>query len=106
TGTRSPCATRRRCTRCSPDASRAPRQTRPMADLTPRKPWTRRLRGAVEGSVIRGDDWIDAAFDRFNTRFGRHRPQYIAAYRSFADAQGVELFGRVLAEAPLGGPGE
>jgi len=77
-----------------------------MADPTPPKPWTQRLRGAVEGTVIRGDDWIDAAFDRFNTRFGRHRPRHIAAYRSFADAQGVELFGRVLAEAPLGGPGE
>ena len=68
--------------------------------------WKQRLRGALESGVIRGDDWVDAAFNRFNTRFGRNRPHYIAAYRAFADAQGVELFGRVLAERPQGGPGE
>lgn len=60
----------------------------------------------IERSIIRSDDWVDAAFDRLNTRFGRHRPQHIAAYRGFADAQGVELLGRVLAQKPLGGPGE
>jgi len=65
-----------------------------------------RARGLVERSIIRSDDWVDAAFDRLNARFGRHRPQHIAAYRGFADAQGVELLGRVLAQKPLGGPGE
>ncbi|KGQ19581.1 DUF2384 domain containing protein [Lysobacter dokdonensis DS-58] len=59
-----------------------------------------------ENSIIRGDDWVDAAFDRLNTRFKRNRPRHIAAYRGFADAQGVELLGRVLAQKPLGGPGE
>ena len=77
-----------------------------MTEPTPPPGWRRRFRGAFESGVIRGDDWLDAAFQRFNARFGRQRPQYIAGYRSFADAQGVELYGRVLAERPLGGPGE
>jgi phosphatidate phosphatase APP1 len=78
-----------------------------MSEDAPGKPgWRTPARRGIEHAVIRGDDWVDVAFDRFNTRFGRHRPQHIAAYRSFADAQGVELMGRVLAHAPLGGPGE
>jgi phosphatidate phosphatase APP1 len=72
----------------------------------PKQGWRPRTRGMIERSIIRSDDWVDAAFDRLNTRFGRHRPQHIAAYRGFADAQGVELLGRVLAQKPLGGPGE
>jgi len=36
----------------------------------------------------------------------RRQPRHIAAYRTFADAHGVELLGRVLAHPPLGGPGE
>ena len=68
--------------------------------------WRTRARGALQRGVIRGDDWVDAAFGRFNKRFKRYRPKHIAAYRGFADAQGVELVGRVLAQPPLGGPGE
>lgn len=68
--------------------------------------WRTRSRRVFESAIIHGDDWVDAAFDRLNERFGRHRPQHIAAYRGFADAQGVELLGRVLAQKPLGGPGE
>jgi phosphatidate phosphatase APP1 len=77
-----------------------------MTDVPPKPSWRSRARGAFETSVIRSDDWLDAAFSRFNTRFGRHRPKHIATYRSFADAQGVELMGRVLAQTPRGGPGE
>jgi len=65
-----------------------------------------RMLRALENGVIRGDDWVDAAFDRFNARFGRNKPQHIAAYRGYSDASGVELMGRVLAQQPLGGPGE
>ena len=68
--------------------------------------WRTHSRRVFERAVIRGDDWVDAAFDRLNARFGRHRPRHIAAYRGYADAQGVELLGRVLAQKPLGGPGE
>ena len=73
-----------------------------MTDVPPKRPWRTRF----ESGVIKGDDWVDAAFLRINKRFGRHRPNHIAAYRSFADAQGVELMGRLLAHTPLGGPGE
>ena len=64
------------------------------------------MRRYLEQSVIDLDDHVDAAWRRFDTRFGRHRPRYIAAYRAFADARGVELTGRVLAEEPQGGPRE
>ena len=69
-----------------------------MTDAPPRRPWRNRF----ESGVIRGDDLFDAAMRRFFKR----RPNHIAAYRSFSDAQGVELMGRLLGEKPLGGPGE
>src|SRR5688572_522313 len=77
-----------------------------MTGIPPESNWRTRTRGAFERGVIKGDDVIDAAFRRINRRFGRHRPNHIAAYRSFSDAQGVELMGRLLAHRPLGGPGE
>ena len=77
-----------------------------MSDAPPKPGWRTRVRGGFERGVIRGDDWVDAAFTRFNKRFGRNQPRHIAAYRGFADEQGVELIGRVLAQEPLGGPGE
>ena len=77
-----------------------------MSDPTTKPGWRTRLAQRLAQGVIRGDDLVDAAFDRFNTRFHRHQPQHIAAYRTFADAHGVELMGRVLARPPLGGPGE
>ena len=77
-----------------------------MSDAPPKPGWRTRVRGGFERGVIRGDDWVDAAFNRFNTRFGRNKPRHIAAYRGFADEKGVELMGRLLAQEPLGGPGE
>lgn len=64
------------------------------------------VRKRLQEGVIDLDDHIDAAWRRFDTRFGRGLPRHIAAYRGYADARGVELFGRVLAEAPQGGPRE
>ncbi len=52
------------------------------------------------------DERLDRAFRRVDARLGWQRPRHIAAYRGYADAQGVELLGRVLANRPLGGPGE
>ncbi len=68
--------------------------------------WPATLRRHLQQSVIDLDDHVDAAWRRFETRFGRGRPRHIAAYRAYADPRGVELFGRVLAEAPQGGPRE
>ena len=58
----------------------------------------------LKQSVIDADDHLDAMWRRVDTRLGRGRPRHLAAYRGFADANGVELIGRVLAEAPQGGP--
>ena len=58
-----------------------------MTDAPPRRPWRTRF----ENGVIRGDDLFDAAVRRVFKR----RPHHIAAYRSFSDAQGVELMGRM-----------
>ena len=58
----------------------------------------------LKQSVIDADDHLDAMWRRVDTRLGRGRPRHLAAYRGFADASGVELIGRVLAEAPQGGP--
>jgi phosphatidate phosphatase APP1 len=69
---------------------------RPPADVA------KRLRDAVS----RADDRLDAARRRFDARFSRNRPLHIAAYRGFADAAGVDLFGRVLAESPPPPPTE
>lgn len=69
-----------------------------MTDAPSKRPWRTRF----ENGVIRGDELFDAAVRRIFKR----RPNHIAAYRSFADAQGVELMGRLLGEKPLGGPGE
>ena len=77
-----------------------------MSDSAPTPGWRARLAQRLAQGVIRGDDLVDAAFNRYNTRFKRHQPRHIAAYRTFADAHGVELLGRVLARPPLGGPGE
>ncbi len=70
---------------------------------TPRG-WRARATQHLKDWVIDADDHLDGAFNRFNQRFGRHRPRHVAAYRSVAGEHGVELFGRLLAEAPLGGP--
>jgi phosphatidate phosphatase APP1 len=68
--------------------------------------WPAALRQRLQGAVIDLDDHVDAAWRRLDTRLGRGQPRHIAAYRGYADRNGVELFGRVLAEEPQGGPKE
>nr|MDQ3057685.1 DUF2183 domain-containing protein [Pseudomonadota bacterium] len=74
-----------------------------MSAPTPRR-WPAHVSRHLKDAVIDADDYLDGARRRFETKFAYNRPRHIAAYRGFADARGVELFGRVLAEAPLGGP--
>ncbi|HEY4583396.1 MAG TPA: phosphatase domain-containing protein [Lysobacter sp.] len=62
------------------------------------------VRRHLQSAVIRADDYLDAARGGFRRLFGTHRPRHIAAYRGWGDASGVQMIGRVLAEAPQGGP--
>ena len=66
--------------------------------------WPSALRHRLQGAIIDLDDHVDAAWRRLDTRLGRGQPRHIAAYRGYADRNGVELLGRVLAEKPQGGP--
>ena len=66
--------------------------------------WPLAVRRRLEAFTIDADDHLDAAWRRFDRRFGRGLPRHVAAYRGYADHRGVELFGRVLAEKPQGGP--
>lgn len=68
--------------------------------------WRARIARRLQGLAVDADDAIDAAMRRLDARLGLRRPRYIATYRAYADAQGVELGGRVLANRPLGGPDE
>jgi phosphatidate phosphatase APP1 len=68
--------------------------------------WPPALRRHLHDIAIDVEDHVDSAWQRVNVRLGRHLPRHIAAYRGFADSRGVELFGRVLAEHPRGGPGD
>ena len=68
--------------------------------------WPAVLRRHVHAGAADLEEQVDAAWRRFDTRFGRGLPRHIAAYRGHGDARGVELLGRVLAEAPRGGPRE
>jgi phosphatidate phosphatase APP1 len=77
-----------------------------MGTLSDNRHWPTALRRHLQDIAIDVEDHVDTAWRRMNTRLGRHRPRHIAAYRGFADSRGVELSGRVLAEKPLGGPGE
>ncbi|GAB1596266.1 App1 family protein [Lysobacter claricitrinus] len=47
---------------------------------------------------------IEDAVDGARRRVAPRVPAYIAAYRGFGDAAGLDLCGRVLADAPEGGP--
>jgi phosphatidate phosphatase APP1 len=78
----------------------------PMDTPSPERRWPAALRRHLHDIAIDVDDHVDTAWRRINTRLGRHRARHIAAYRGFADARGVELFGRVLAHEPRGGPAE
>lgn len=68
--------------------------------------WPSTLRHRLQDAIIDLDDHVDAAWRRLDTRLGRGQPRHIAAYRGYADRNGVELLGRVLAETPQGGPGD
>ncbi|MEO7793496.1 MAG: phosphatase domain-containing protein [Thermoanaerobaculia bacterium] len=68
--------------------------------------WPAHLAKYLRTAVAETDDLIDAARRRFDAKFSRNGPQHIAAYRGYADSAGVELQGRILADAPLGGPKE
>lgn len=74
-----------------------------MSTPAPRR-WPAHVSRYLKDAVIDADDLLDAARRRLESKFAYNRPRYIAAYRGYADAHGVELIGRVLAEAPLGGP--
>lgn len=65
---------------------------------TPDEPSSR----PVLAALSRVEDAVDAVRDRLFPR----RPGHIVAYRGWGDASRVDLGGRVLADAPLGGPGE
>lgn len=69
-------------------------------------PWPASLRRALHAGAVELEEQVDAAWRRFDARFGRNLPRYIAAYRGHGDARGIELCGRVLAEAPQGSPRE
>ncbi|GAA4867420.1 App1 family protein [Luteimonas vadosa] len=73
-------------------------------DTRPRLPG--RLLDHLRSRAVDVEDQVDAARQRLNTRLGLGRPRYIAAYRGFGDARGVELQGRVLADRPHTGPRE
>jgi phosphatidate phosphatase APP1 len=89
------------------DTRVGPKDVRRMSNPSPpQQRWPRHVVQQLESWSIDADAFFDRAADRLRTRLGLYRPRHIAAYRGFADAQGVEMMGRVLAEAPLGGPGE
>jgi phosphatidate phosphatase APP1 len=75
-----------------------------MSTTSAGKSWPAALRHRLQDAIIDLDDHVDAAWRRLDTRLGRGQPRHIAAYRGFADRNGVELTGRVLAERPQGGP--
>lgn len=77
-----------------------------MSEPTSSPRWPAHVTRYLRQAVIDADDHFDAAYRRVSKRFGWQQPRHIAAYRAFADAQGIELFGRLLAERPQGGPGE
>jgi phosphatidate phosphatase APP1 len=81
-------------------------QTRTMLPATSMRRRPVDLARYLQNAVADADDFIDAARRRFDARFSRNRPQHIAAYRGYADATGAQLSGRILADAPLGGPKE
>lgn len=66
--------------------------------------WPASLRRRLHAGAADIEEQVDAAWHRFDTRFGRNLPRHIAAYRGHGDAAGIELMGRVLAEPPRGGP--
>ncbi len=74
-----------------------------MSESTARR-WPDHVVQKLKDAMIDADDHMDAMWRRVDARLGRGKPRHLAAYRGYADARGVELIGRVLAEEPLGGP--
>jgi phosphatidate phosphatase APP1 len=77
-----------------------------MSSTPPPPRWPQHVARQLQSLSIDADEYFDRAASRLRSRLGLYRPRHIAAYRGFADERGVELMGRVLAEPPLGGPGE
>ena len=77
-----------------------------MPTPPPRQRWPSHVARHLQSLSINADEYFDVAASRLRSRLGLHRPRHLAAYRGYADGKGVELMGRVLAEPPLGGPGE
>ena len=75
-----------------------------MNSTAPSRRWPDTVLQGLKDAVIDADDHLDAMWRRVDTRLGRGKPRHLAAYRGYADARGVELIGRVLAEKPEGGP--
>jgi len=75
-----------------------------MSGPEPARRWPTAVLQRLKDGVIDADDHLDAMWRRVDARLGRGKPRHLAAYRGYADARGVELIGRVLAEAPQGGP--
>ncbi len=55
-------------------------------------------------AAVAAEDAVDIARRRLWRRLGTHQPRQIAAYHGFADAESVQVSGRVLANRPGGGP--
>lgn len=62
--------------------------------------WPDHVLSALKQAVIDGDDHLDALWRRIDARLGRNAPKHLAAYRGYADAQGADVIGRVLAQSP------
>ena len=62
--------------------------------------WPDHVLTALKSTIIDADDRLDDLWRRIDTRLGRNRPRYLAAYRGYADATGTEVMGRVLSTAP------
>src|SRR5688572_7550930 len=83
------------------------RRTGPSMQTPPSNTrWPHHVARHLQALSIDADEFFDVAASRLRMRLGLHRPRHIAAYRGYADGTSVELTGRVLAEPPLGGPGE
>jgi phosphatidate phosphatase APP1 len=77
-----------------------------MSQPKPPRRWPAHVAHYLRTAAIDADDRLDAARRRLHVRLGLQQPRHIAAYRAYDDGNVVELSGRVLAQPPLGGPGE
>jgi len=76
-----------------------------MTDTTNPKPrWPAHIRQHLETLVIDTDEHLDRARRRMRGKFRYGTPRHIATHVAHGDEAQVLLMGRVLAEAPQGGP--